>query len=70
MTRKTNLAIDEELLARAQAILSTSTLQETVEKAFQEVIRSQARREEVRALSQGEGSDLADPQVMAGAWRH
>lgn len=70
MTRKTNLAIDEDLLARAQAILSTSTLQETVEKAFQEVIRSQARREEVRALSQGEGSDLADPQVMAGAWRH
>lgn len=70
MTRKTNLAIDEDLLARAQAILSTSTLQETVEKAFQEVIRSQARREEVRALSRGEGSDLADPQVMAGAWRH
>jgi hypothetical protein len=32
-------------------------------------VLNQARREEVEALAAMEGMDLADPGVMAGAWR-
>ena len=69
MMRKTSVAIDEELLAAVQRILATRTVRETVEEAFREVVRAAARREEVRALATMEGMDLADPEVMAGAWR-
>lgn len=70
MTRKTSVTIDEELLAAAQQILATRTVRETVQEAFREVIRAQARRQEVRALTTMDGLDLADPDVMSGAWRH
>ncbi len=70
MTRKTSVVIDEGLLAKVQEILATRTVRETVEEAFHEVIRAQARREEVRTLETMNGLDLADPEIMAGAWRH
>ena len=69
MTRKTSVAIDEELLAAVQRILTTRTVRETVEEAFREVVRAAARREEVRALAAMDGLDLTDRKVMAGAWR-
>ena len=50
-------------------ILGTSTLKETVEQAFLEVLRERARRQEVEALSAMEGMDLDDDEVMARAWR-
>ena len=67
--RKTSLEIDEALFAAAQRTLGTRTLRETVERAFREVLRAEARREEVRVLSSMEGLDLADAEVMNGAWR-
>ncbi len=70
MTRKTSVKINGELLAEVQSILATRTVRETIEAAFREIIRFQARREEVRALTTMEGSDLGDPEIMAGAWRH
>lgn len=57
-TRKTSVEIDEELLAATREVLSTRA----------EVLRSEARREEVRALSVMEGMDLAIVEVMAQAW--
>lgn len=69
MTRKTSVAIDEDLLREVQQILDTPTLRATIDQAFRQVIRSQARRDEVRALTTMEGLDLAEPDVMAGAWR-
>lgn len=69
MTRKTSVAIDKELLAAVQRILATRTVRETVEEAFREVVRAEARREEVRALAAMDGMDLEDPAVMADAWR-
>jgi len=50
-------------------ILSTTTVKETIEGAFLEVVRERARLEEVEALSVMKGMDLADPEVMARAWR-
>ncbi len=67
--RKTSVEINEDLLAAAQDILSTTTVKETVEMAFREVVQAQARREEVRALTSMEGMDLADADLMRQAWR-
>lgn len=69
MTRKTSVKINEELLAEVQRILATKTVRETVEEAFREVVRAQARRDEARALAKMEGLELDNPAVMAGAWR-
>jgi Arc/MetJ family transcription regulator len=68
-TRKTSVEINEELLTAVQRVLSTATLKETIEQAFQEVLKAEARRQEVEALATMRGMDLADEKVMAGAWR-
>jgi Arc/MetJ family transcription regulator len=68
-TRKTSVEIDEGLLDTARRILETATVRDTVEGALREVARIEARRQEVEALSQMSGLDLADPEIMAGAWR-
>jgi Arc/MetJ family transcription regulator len=67
--RKTSVEISEELLAAVQRELETTTIKDTIEQAFLEVLRTKARRDEVEALAAMRGMDLADPQVMAGAWR-
>jgi Arc/MetJ family transcription regulator len=67
--RKTSVEINEELLSAVQEVLSTATLKETIEEAFREVLRAEARREEVEALSTMRGMDLTDPDVMSRAWR-
>ncbi len=69
MVRKTSLAIDQELLTQVREILGTHTVRETVEQAFLEIIRAQARHREVEAMSAMRGLELDDPEVMAGAWR-
>lgn len=68
-SRKTSVEIDEELLARAQQVLATSTVKDTVEQAFLAVVRQRARQREVKALETMDGMDLADDELMAGAWR-
>jgi Arc/MetJ family transcription regulator len=68
-TRKTSVEINEELLTAVQSVLSTATLKDTIEQAFQEVLKAEARRQEVEALATMDGMDLADEEVMAGAWR-
>lgn len=67
--RKTSVEINEELLRAVQEVLSTATLKETIEEAFREVLRAEARREEVEALSTLRGLELTDPDVMSRAWR-
>ena len=68
-TRKTSVEINDELLRAVKQALATTTVKETIEKAFLEILRARARREEVEALSTMSGMDLADPEIMAGAWR-
>lgn len=67
--RKTSVEINEELVIAVQRVLSTATLKDTIEEAFREVLRAEARREEVEALSTMSGMDLADQDVMSRAWR-
>jgi len=68
-TRKTSVEIDNELFDEARRILRTSTVRETVEQAFREVVKREARRQEVEALSMMNGLDLDDPEIMKRAWR-
>jgi Arc/MetJ family transcription regulator len=66
---KTTLEVDEELVARAGAILGTRGLKATVQRALEEVVAREARRCFAERLLTMEGLDLDDPEVMAGAWR-
>lgn len=66
--KTTKIELDEDLLGQVRRILSTSTVEETVEEAFREVVRTEARRREIEALSRMEGMDLDKPEVMARAW--
>jgi len=68
-TRETSVEIDEDLLEAAKRILETTTVRDTVEEAFREVARVEARRKEVETLTRMNVLDLADPDIMAGAWR-
>jgi Arc/MetJ family transcription regulator len=68
-TRKTSVEIDEDLLEAAKRILETTTVRDTVEEAFREVARVEARRQEVETLTRMSDLDLGAPDVMAGAWR-
>lgn len=66
---KTSVAIETELLNRAKELLGTTTVRETIHLALLEVLKNRARQDEVVALAAMEGLDLADPEVMSGAWR-
>ena len=63
------VAVDGELVAAVQRVLSTATLNEAVEEALREVLRVQARHDEVQALTTMSGMDLMDENVMSRAWR-
>lgn len=68
-TRKTSVTVDEELLDQARRVLKTDTIKETINGALLEVVRAEARRQEVEALRSMDGLDLDDEEVMDGAWR-
>ena len=57
--RKTSVEIDDQLIQRARILLGTSSIEETINGALRKVIRREARREEVRALSEMVGLDLS-----------
>jgi Arc/MetJ family transcription regulator len=67
-TRKTSVAVDEDLALQAQKALGTQSLRATIDAAFREVIRARARADEVRSLHEMTGLDLDQPEVMRGAW--
>lgn len=67
--RKTSVAVDMDLLEAARELLGTTTIRDTIDRALRDLIISRARREEIVALAAMDGMDLADPEIMAGAWR-
>jgi len=68
-TRLTTLEIDEDKLAAVKAVLGTSTLRETVDRSFDDVLVRAARLAEIERLRGMEGLDLDKPFVMRDAWR-
>ena len=65
---KTSVDIDNELLEQARSLLGTSSIKETIHCALREIVRAEARRQEVEALVTMDGLDLADGEVMGNAW--
>lgn len=63
------MEIDDGLLQQVRVLLGTSSIKETIDAALREVLRREARREEIEALVTMDGLELSDEQVMAGAWR-
>lgn len=67
--RKTSVTIDDRLLEEVRILLGTKSIRDTIDYALREIVRVEARRREIAALSEMNGLDLADEGVMAGAWR-
>ena len=67
--RKTTLVVDDALLRRASAVLGTTGIKATVDRALEEVVAADGRRRFAERLREMRGLDLDDPQVMDAAWR-
>jgi len=65
----TQIDLDQDLLQQAAAILGTPTKKATVNEALRRVVQDELRRRHVEELANGALPDLADPDVMAAAWR-
>lgn len=68
---KTVIDLDNDLLGAAAEVLGTRTKKDTIHAALARAVEvDQLRRERRRLLIDSLGSpDLADPEVMAEAWR-
>lgn len=58
--RRTSLEIDEERLARAQRVLGTTGIKDTIDRALDEVLRSDLRRRLADRVRTGQGIDRGD----------
>jgi len=67
--RKTTLVVNDDLVARAGAVLGTKGLKATVDRALEEVLALAARRAVIEQLVELRGLELDQPDVMATAWR-
>ena len=68
MIRKTSRDIDEHLIKQSKNLLGTVSDKEATVSALLEIVRRNARREEVRVLSNMDGIDMAEKESMAKAW--
>jgi Arc/MetJ family transcription regulator len=64
--RRTTLDIDEEMLAKAQEILGTKGIKDTVDEALREVVRVEAGKRLIAWWKENE--DLHNPEIMERAW--
>ena len=66
---KTLIDIDDDLLAKSQQILGTTTKKDTVNAALREVVRLKAAEDFIELARGGIFDDLLDPDVAERAWR-
>ena len=70
MPRKTTITVDDDLLAKAQAVLGTRGLKDTVDEALTEIVRAALRRDLAARLASGEGLDFDEATRRAARrWR-
>ena len=65
----TTIEIDQNKFANVKEILGTTTLRETVDRSFDEVITRAARERTIERLQTMDGLDLGKRKIMDGAWR-
>ena len=68
-TRLTTVLIDERKYTEVRALLGASTLRETVDRSFDEVLVRAARAKDIARLRTMDGLDLDKASVMEKAWR-
>ena len=61
--------IDDELLRDAREALGEATMKDTVTAALSLALQVKAGQETLEMLQNPVVSDLANPEVMRGAWR-
>jgi Arc/MetJ family transcription regulator len=67
--RRHLIDLDEEPPAQAAELLGTKTEKDTVNRALSEYVRFRLRMNFGERLASGGLPDLADPEIMARAWR-
>ncbi len=63
--RRTSIEIDQERLERAQDILGTSGIKDTVNRALDEVVRADLRRRLAERIRSGRGIDRGEEILEA-----
>ena len=61
--------VDDALLEQVRVITGADTMKETVNAALRRTVEAELRMRHVRRLADLDGTDLADDEVMAAAWR-
>ena len=61
--------IDDALLREATEVLGARTMREAVNLALGEVVAARRRERLIQRFRGGDGTDLADPDVMDQAWK-
>jgi len=68
--RRTSLEIDEQRLNRAQRVLGTKGIKDTIDRALEEVVRADLRRRLAERVKSGEGIDRgADVLEASRRWQ-
>jgi Arc/MetJ family transcription regulator len=57
MGRRTSVILDDELMARAQAVLGTSGIKDTIDAALREAVRADQRRRMIARIQDPDGYD-------------
>lgn len=65
---KTTVDINIDSLSKAQEILGTATIKDTVETALSRVITESARAEFIELAASGAFAELLDPEVERKMW--
>ena len=67
--KKRLVDIDDALLAEVRELIGVATMKEAVNTALQQLLDTELRRQHLRRLETGRGTDLGDEEIMQGAWR-
>ena len=68
--RRTSLEINDGLLSRAQRVLGTSGVKDTIDRALQEVLQADLRRRLAERVRSGKGVDRGEDLLAASRrWR-
>ena len=63
--RRTSVELDDQLLRRVQRVLRTSGVKDTIETAFNEILRADLRKRLANRIRHGDGIDRGDSILQA-----
>ena len=61
--------IDDELLEQARRITGALTMKDAVNAALKHTVDAELRQKHAHRIAGRHGTDIADDEVMSGAWR-